>query len=357
MTETTKLHVLVKMNYLPRTIATLFMILICGLKLGVNLFEFSYVWLFALGAFYPHLAYLLSKRSKDGKRQELWNMHFDGFLVGVALSMDPDLYLLTAMLLIISVNGLYIGAFKLLATTLLAYSAGLAIGLGYFWPFTGFIEIDGTIKLTISIFVFLYLCNLAIASHHLVKRMKVLNTEVKRLSSIDSLTGAYNRRYLDDNLSKEISRSERLGYPLTIILADIDHFKQINDKFGHQIGDKVLIKFVEIAKACIRDNTDWLARFGGEEFIVVLPNADSEYGAVVAERIRKEVDAYQFEFNGEEVSLSCSFGVAAIDKEHSLATDCLVALADSGLYRAKAKGRNCVEVMDVCYEMENKQAV
>ena len=334
----------------------IFVLLICGLKLGADLLQPQYVWLFILGIAYPHLLYLLAKNSRNGKRHERANMHIDAFMVGVIASIQPDYYFLSTATLILTANALYIGALRLLVTTMLVYVSTLAVTLVYIWPFNGFIEVSWPVKIAISSFVMVYFCTFASLSYYLTRKMIALTKEVQNLSVIDPLTGAYNRRFLDVSLTKEVHRSQRLNYPLTIIFADLDHFKHINDEYGHQLGDKVLAEFVAITRTCIREDVDWIARFGGEEFIVVLPNAESDYGASIAERIRTQVSEHSFEFEGKNVSISSSFGVVSIEKNYDdTSAEKLIASADDGLYKAKEKGRNRVEVIKLSDYQKNQQ--
>jgi len=175
-----------------------------------------------------------------------------------------------------------------------------------------------------------------------------LNKQVQSLSLTDTLTGAYNRLFLDQNLTKEIHRCHRLKYPLTLIFADLDHFKSINDQYGHAAGDEILRQFVNLARHCFRDDVDWIARFGGEEFVIVLPNSSAENGSLVAERIRRGLDQHTFSIQDIEIHVTCSFGVSSVNAE-SRATEgeaeSLLACADNGLYQAKANGRNRVEIV------------
>ncbi|REL35277.1 sensor domain-containing diguanylate cyclase [Thalassotalea euphylliae] len=355
VTEKTKQHPIIKINYLPRIIAAKFMLLICGLKLGWDVLQVQYLWLFVLGILYPHITYWLAAKSRDGKRQEHMNMNFDAFLTGMTVSILPDYYFLSTATIVLIANALYIGAFRLLLKNMLAYATALVFAMVYVWPFTGFVQTDWPVKIVNTLFILIHFGTFAILSYYLTRRMIALTKEVQSLSITDPLTGAYNRRYLDANLSKEIHRSQRLNYPITVIFTDLDHFKSVNDEYGHQLGDKVLADFVSIARKCIREDVDWIARFGGEEFIAVLPNADADYGALIAERIRQEVSEHLFEFEDKQVSISSSFGVVAIDNnDHNASAECviasaekLIATADDGLYKAKEKGRNRVEVVNL----------
>jgi len=116
--------------------------------------------------------------------------------------------------------------------------------------------------------------------------LKQRNEEIIRLSVTDPLTGVYNRRYLNDTLPAEIRRACRYGRPLGLILCDLDHFKRINDTYGHNAGDLVLREFAAGLRSAIREGIDWLARFGGEEFVLVLPETDLAGSVATAERLR-----------------------------------------------------------------------
>ena len=344
--DSKKLHPTVWINYLPRNFAAIFMLLICGLKLGWTLLEPQYLWLFILGIFYPHLLFAMAKYSANGKQQERLNMHFDAFITGIVVSIVPDYFFLSTATIVLAANALYIGAFRLLLTTMMVYATSLIISMFYLWPFNGFIDTTWTVKIINTVFVLIHFCTFAILSYYLTRRMIALNKEVMALSTTDPLTNAYNRRFLDTNLTKEIHRSERLNYPLTVIFADLDHFKTVNDNYGHQAGDKVLTQFVDIARDFIRQDIDWIARFGGEEFLLVLPYTDAKHGAQIAERIRNKLNHSKFQVAEHELTVSCSFGVASSNGDTQKSSlNALLSAADSGLYRAKNKGRNRVEIV------------
>ncbi len=153
----------------------------------------------------------------------------------------------------------------------------------------------------------------------------------------DHLTGLFNRRSFDDRLTTEIQRTERYGSPLTIILMDIDHFKDINDEYGHHVGDDVLVQISEILTANTR-TTDTVARWGGEEFIILMPETEQSEAAYSADKLRKKIEEFDF-VNGIKVTMS--FGVAQWLK--IISKNMWFKLADKALYQAKEKGRNRVE--------------
>ena len=166
--------------------------------------------------------------------------------------------------------------------------------------------------------------------------------EIRALTITDPLTGCYNRRYLDERLREEVLRSQRSGRPLSVIITDIDHFKRINDTRGHPAGDRVLKGLAEILASEMRSQIDWVARLGGEEFVVLLPDTALDAAGRVAERLRLAVESTPFSHEGKEMNVSASFGVAARGESDS--PESLLKRADMNLYRAKAAGRNAVVV-------------
>jgi diguanylate cyclase (GGDEF)-like protein len=178
----------------------------------------------------------------------------------------------------------------------------------------------------------------------------ISNEMLKYIGLTDSLTGVYNRRYIDRRLVEEIARARRQGYRISCMYIDIDHFKQVNDSVGHAGGDEVLREVATRIKAELRIS-DALARFGGEEFVVLLIDADLDSASMVAQRIRASVALSPVHLNtGEQVPVTVSIGVATLDdfeRDNAIegvAQD-LVAQADTALYQAKANGRNRVVSM------------
>lgn len=157
----------------------------------------------------------------------------------------------------------------------------------------------------------------------------------------DPLTSIHNRRYLDRRLVEEIARSRRYDLPLSLVFLDIDHFKHINDTYGHPAGDQVLVSIAQLVSNSLRD-TDLFARFGGEEFVVITPHTALADATETAGRLLKTIEAHRFDLAdaGTALRVTCSAGVAALGKEGGSAE--LLAAADNNLYRAKQEGRNRV---------------
>lgn len=171
------------------------------------------------------------------------------------------------------------------------------------------------------------------------KDIKTLISEMNEKIITDELTKVYNRRYINERLPVDINDSITNGKVLSIILADIDFFKNINDNYGHLIGDKVLQDFAKILSCSIKKDTSWVARYGGEEFLIVLNNNESEDGYEVAERIRKLLNKTTFIYDDTKINLTCSFGVYGL-KNKKMNIDELISKADKNLYEAKLSGRN-----------------
>lgn len=177
------------------------------------------------------------------------------------------------------------------------------------------------------------------------QRILDLESSLKQLALHDQLTGAYNRGYLDKHLTKEIQRSWRYNHPLSIVICDIDHFKVVNDTYGHQAGDQVLKEFVNRINRSIRNENDWMARYGGEEFVIVLPETPPGGCQIVAERIRQLIAATPVHFLGQNIEVTVSFGAITIENTslmEEMNMDVILAKADECLYRAKETGRNRV---------------
>ncbi len=177
----------------------------------------------------------------------------------------------------------------------------------------------------------------------LEQSLRAANERNRILSVTDALTGAFNRRYLMDQLPREIDRCRRYGNPLSVIMGDIDHFKKVNDVHGHAAGDEVLQQFVARIQRSIRTNCDWMARIGGEEFLIVLPETDHTGAACAAEKIRSILAETPFLTRADNLQVTASFGVASTPPhgpDLTLRTETLMNIADECLYRSKQDGRN-----------------
>jgi diguanylate cyclase (GGDEF)-like protein len=168
-----------------------------------------------------------------------------------------------------------------------------------------------------------------------------LNRELESLSRTDSLTGLSNRRGMRERFETEVMRSRRRGKGFAIVMADVDRFKKINDRFGHAAGDRVLVAIAEVLAASTR-GSDLAARWGGDEFLVMLLDTEIEFAPVFANRVRERVEDLAVDWNGERVSVTVTLGVARVDAESSF--DRSLSTADELLYQGKHSGRNVVTV-------------
>jgi diguanylate cyclase (GGDEF)-like protein len=157
---------------------------------------------------------------------------------------------------------------------------------------------------------------------------------------LDGLTGAYNRRYLDERLASELAFAKRHSAALSVLLADLDHFKQVNDDHGHRAGDFVLKRFVELLQQHVRTE-DVVARYGGEEFCILCRDTDQQQASVLAERLRHSVEAEPFSFEGQPIPVTVSIGIAGAREQDSYDPPRIIELSDQALYAAKSAGRNC----------------
>lgn len=174
------------------------------------------------------------------------------------------------------------------------------------------------------------------------------NARLELIAITDQLTGAYNRRYIMREIEQELAISIRHGLPLSITMIDIDHFKEINDTHGHQVGDEVLKEVVQVLSSSMRAS-DLLGRYGGEEFIVIAPLTGQQEALVLAERLREIVSKWPFETTYGFMKLTISLGVATYDGKTeaypNTILEQLLARADAEMYKAKSAGRNCVSPM------------
>ncbi len=178
-----------------------------------------------------------------------------------------------------------------------------------------------------------------LSTHHVEA---AYHEEIYRMAIFDGLTQIHNRRYLEEFVEREISRCRRHERALSLLLFDVDHFKRINDTYGHLSGDYVLRTMASTIAPRIR-REELFARYAGDEFVVVLPETDGVVAAKLGELVRRMIDETRFVFDAQSLPVTISLGVGALDAEMTTPAQ-LIAAADAALYRAKQHGRNCVSL-------------
>ncbi|GJQ60102.1 MAG: diguanylate cyclase [Candidatus Scalindua sp. AMX11] len=174
-----------------------------------------------------------------------------------------------------------------------------------------------------------------------------LNKKNLVLAITDALTGCLNRTYMDAHLTNEIKRARRYRHSFSVIMCDIDDFKKINDTYGHVAGDEVLKLFAQSIKSTIRKDLDWLVRYGGEEFLLVLPEIGIEGATILAERLCKDLAQKTIKIKDQEIQITASFGLAGFahdTPQEKTSPEFLITAADALLYQAKTQGKNRVVV-------------
>lgn len=181
----------------------------------------------------------------------------------------------------------------------------------------------------------------------LEEELESKNTLLQKISITDALTKVYNRRYLVQRMNEEINKVKRYGYSVSCLMLDIDYFKKINDKYGHQQGDHVLKVLASLIKKNIR-NVDIISRYGGDEMIILFPHTDLKGACVVTERLRTKIKETNFGQSKTPLKLTVSLGLVSFDKKDSLDGDSLMRAMDRQLYRAKQTGRDKICAANYC---------
>ena len=194
--------------------------------------------------------------------------------------------------------------------------------------------------LVVTLAISLFMIATAILALKHLKLVAETNRKLSAEAATDSLTGVHNRRSLLHRASNELMRGRRYGRPLSLLMMDLDHFKEINDNYGHQWGDEVLKQVVVMAQSALRV-TDMLGRYGGEEFAVLMPETSTEEAASVAERIRERISQIMIDTGNDRIGIRVSIGVATLNAEEA-DIQSLINRADAALYSAKRSGRNRV---------------
>lgn len=357
-------HWVVRMNHRNRSVSWLMVFAIMCTHFREQALALPY-WVAMAAQFlvYPHLVFLWARRAADPLAAEIWNMRLDALCFGVwgALLGFP-LWICFPLLLCGCMNIAAFAAGRGVAQALAASAAGALLvealgGARPFLPDTSLL-VSALSMAALSIYLMLF----ALGAHHRTQKLHetrqqlrqseaALQAQLQEIRSLqerlteqatrDPLTGLYNRRYLDDSLQRELDRCARESAPLSLLLVDLDHFKQINDRHGHSAGDEALRRISALLLQHMR-SSDICCRYGGEEFLLVLPRVGPEAAAERAERLRQRVAGlHESGDEGLGFALTLSVGLAcSLDGLTPPAT--LIDQADRALYRAKADGRNRV---------------
>jgi diguanylate cyclase (GGDEF)-like protein len=172
--------------------------------------------------------------------------------------------------------------------------------------------------------------------------VQALQEILREQSTHDALTGLYNRRYLEQTMDRELISAKRHGHFVSVIMGDLDHFKAVNDRYGHLAGDEVLRAFGDLLKRQVRAS-DIFCRYGGEEFLLVLPQISTEVAFKRAEQLRSEMAAAPVPYGTSLIAVTASFGIATFPRDGQTSEE-VIAAADSALYAAKGAGRNRVNI-------------
>ncbi|MET1162695.1 MAG: diguanylate cyclase [Pseudoxanthomonas sp.] len=302
------------------------------------------LWLWVVLGFdcllWPHLAYLHVVRSRDPIRAEHLNLMTDAMFGGfwiAAMGFDTLPSVLLAVML--TMDKVIVGGSRYGAKAfglLVAACAVSTVFMGFhFDPYTSYRTMVACLPLLI-----VYPLAIGVTSRRLAQRTLRQKRLFEKTSRFDAATGLMNRQQWQYAANVEFNRFVRAGRPAVLILIDIDCFKQINDGYGHTVGDAVIEEFARLMKACLRD-MDTGGRYGGDEFGIVMPETHWEEAIVAAERLRRQVAAYVF----PDIDLKCTISIGLAEINYAIAdVTGWISNADSALYEAKRKGRDCIEV-------------
>jgi diguanylate cyclase (GGDEF)-like protein len=301
----------------------------------------------------------VSKKAVDnGSHQKIHNAVFVAsiLLTALAWGMGSAFFLLYSdeqtlhLLMIISTVGLCAGG--VMSFMPLLYLAG-AYNLLMLVPGIAAVFIKGDVP-SLGIAMILYSSYLVLISLRgnqeywtALENEYLLEEKTRELeitSRTDVLTGLYNRRYFDELFELEWGLSSRRKTPLTLLICDIDHFKKVNDTYGHPAGDEYLKLISRYIQEVFQRETDMVARYGGEEFVVLLPDRDAEHTRELAQRLGKKIETAVLEFNGEKIQTTISQGVTSCIPKPGMDRDILLTRADNAMYAAKNAGRNKIVV-------------
>jgi len=294
--------------------------------------------LITIDFFWAHVAYQLAVRSSNPYRAEFRNLLIDALLASILLPLMQFNLVPSALIIIMqSLANIASGGVRFMLKGLLISAVGVALGVllvGFSWqPESSMAEIIACLP-----FMIVFPLMIGLNTRRLAVELNAQKEQLQILSRTDGLTGLYNRSYLQSCLESEYARSCRLATPVALLMIDLDHFKSINDRFGHAGGDEVLRNFAELLRINLRC-VDIIARYGGEEFAVILPQTDPAGAQQIAERLRKALA--ELTLPGIDCQFTFSAGVAPL-RPDTASVEAWLAQADAALYAAKQQGRDRV---------------
>ncbi|SDZ80703.1 diguanylate cyclase (GGDEF) domain-containing protein [Acidovorax soli] len=355
-------HWVVRMNHRNRSASWL----IFAVVLAAHFLEHGHGawtwWLMVLQFLvYPHVVYLRARHAEDPLAAEIQNLLLDNFCFGLwAAALGFPLWIAYTLVICGGINLTAFRALKGLLQALVAVAAGAALMVAVAgWRFTPdtSLRVSAMSMLCLSIYLVLFARDahtrtvaLSATRARLRKSEAALQSQLQAVESLqeqlteqahrDPLTGLHNRRYLNTALPREIDACAREGATLALLLLDLDHFKQINDRHGHAAGDDVLCQVAALLLQSMRPS-DSCCRYGGEEFLLLLPGMGLQTAVERAQALRQQVAERRWLADGQSMQVTLSIGVACA-QDAGLKPAALIDLADQALYRAKAEGRNRV---------------
>jgi diguanylate cyclase len=327
----------VRRMYQPRMIGLgLGGVAIAGVLIANGADTANWAALFASAIVWPHIALLIGTHSRNPFRTELASLMVDSALGGAWIAlMQFNLLPSVAMLIMLSMDKMAVGGARFLArcsATLLVTCAAVSAIQGFeFRPHTSMVQIIGSLPLLV-----LYPLVVGLTTYRLARRLREQNQLLSEESRTDSLSGLLNRRHWEDAVSAEFRRCLRSERRASLLMLDIDHFKSINDRYGHPVGDEVIRNVAAILRGSLREE-DVPGRYGGEEFGILLPDTSAAGAEVIAERIRKRIEGAALAKSGLRATVSIGIAeIAPQDVEYTVG----ISHADRALYAAKERGRN-----------------
>jgi diguanylate cyclase len=330
-------------SYIPRAFAYIAALAVIFTVFSIN--DSGYQtdpWIMSLLFFtclvWPHAAYLWAKQSNQIQKAVTNSLLFDSFFGGFWMPlMSFELIPCSIFITVLMMNNISAGGFKL-------FMKGLGLMISSMILASLFIDLDIQYESKLIVIlvcmpmITLYPMVLAAINYKLSRLLILQREKLLHLGRHDTLTGVFSRRYWEQRLLEEFERCQRSGENACVMMVDIDHFKNINDTYGHLVGDNVLKQFGQLLQ--LLRSSDITGRYGGEEFAILLPNSNLEKSLLVAERLRQDIENTQFDTID---TCTVSIGIASLDMRYTDAYKWLDN-ADKALYQAKKEGRNKVNI-------------